>query len=145
MGLADAQSVEENLASEHYLIVPVSCPVPNRAGEAPKLSGKCRIRLYPGTRIHAILGREEIHEEHFCNYELNPAFQEQFVAAGLKITGEDDNGVARAVELPGHRFFLATLFQPQLSSEAERPHPLIIAFLEAARAFQQGRAAAQSA
>ena len=145
MGLADAQSVEENLSSEHYLIVPVSCPVPTRAGEAPKLSGKCRIRLRPGTRIHAILGRDEIHEEHFCNYELNPAFQEQFVAAGLKITGEDDNGVARAVELPGHRFFLATLFQPQLSSEVGRPHPLVVAFLEAARAFADSHARGQSA
>ena len=145
MGLADAQSVEENLSSEHYLIVPVSCPVPSRAAGAPKLSGKCRIRLRPGTRVHAILGREEIHEEHFCNYEVNPAFQAQFEAAGLKITGEDDSGIARAVELPGHRFFLATLFQPQLSSEAGRPHPLVVAFLEAARAFQQGRVAAQSA
>lgn len=145
MGLADAQSVEENISSEHYLIVPVSCPVPTRAANAPKLSGKCRIRLRPGTRVHSICGRDEILEEHFCNYEVNPAFQAQLEAAGLKITGEDDNGVARAVELPGHRFFLATLFQPQLSSEPGRPHPLVVAFLEAARAFQQGHASAQSA
>jgi CTP synthase (UTP-ammonia lyase) len=144
MGLADAQSVEENISSEHYLIVPVSCAVPNRAPGAPLLSGKSRIRLRAGTRVHAICRRDEIHEEHFCNYEVNPAFQVQLEVAGLKITGEDENGTARAVELPGHRFFLATLFQPQLSSEAAKPHPLVVAFLEAARAFQQGRAAAQS-
>ena len=145
MELADAQSVEENISSEHYLIVPVSCPVPDRTAGAPRLSGKCGILLRPGTRLHAILGREEIHEEHFCNYEVNPVFQMQFEAAGLKITAEDDNGIARAVELLGHRFFLATLFQPQLSSEPGRPHPLVVAFLEAAHAFQQGCASAQSA
>jgi CTP synthase (UTP-ammonia lyase) len=44
----------------------------------------------------------------------------------------------RAIELPRHRFFVATLFQPQLSSTAEEPHPLILAYLEAAGAFKAG-------
>lgn len=38
----------------------------------------------------------------------------------------------RAVELPNHRFFIATLFQPQLSSKPGTPHPLIVQFLRAA-------------
>jgi CTP synthase (UTP-ammonia lyase) len=40
----------------------------------------------------------------------------------------------RALELPANRFFLATLFQPQLSSSFDAPHPIVIGFLrEAAR------------
>jgi CTP synthase (UTP-ammonia lyase) len=54
----------------------------------------------------------------------------------LKIVGVDDNGHARIVELSTHRFFMATLFLPQSSSRAEKPHPLIVEYLNAAKTFQ---------
>jgi hypothetical protein len=43
------------------------------------------------------------------------------------------------VELPDHRFFIATLFQPQLSSRPETPHPFWLAFLRAAMKFRKAR------
>ena len=54
----------------------------------------------------------------------------------LRIVGVDDNGDARIVELSDHRYFMATLFLPQFSSSAEKPHPLIVEYLNAAKAFQ---------
>ncbi len=54
----------------------------------------------------------------------------------LEIVGVDTNAEARIVELSNHRFFIATLFLPQLSSTPELTHPLIRAFLKAALAFQ---------
>lgn len=36
------------------------------------------------------------------------------------------------VELPDRRFYLATLFVPQLGSQPDSPHPLILAYLRAA-------------
>ena len=54
----------------------------------------------------------------------------------LKIVGVDDNGDARIVELSDHRFFMATLFLPQSSSSIEKPHPLIVEYLNVAKAFQ---------
>lgn len=50
--------------------------------------------------------------------------------------GVDSNGEVRIVELSNHRFFIATLFVPQLSSSPETPHPLITAYLKAAMAFR---------
>lgn len=44
----------------------------------------------------------------------------------------DSDGEARILELPGHPFYVATLFVPQMSSSPERPHPLVVAFLQAA-------------
>jgi CTP synthase (UTP-ammonia lyase) len=41
--------------------------------------------------------------------------------------------------LSNHRFFLATLFVPQLASSPDRPHSLIMAYLQAARTFQTCR------
>jgi CTP synthase (UTP-ammonia lyase) len=58
----------------------------------------------------------------------------------LRTVGRDSDGNARIVELVSHPFFLATLFLPQLSSEPGNPHPVIVAFLKAAMAFQALRA-----
>ena len=45
-----------------------------------------------------------------------------------------DAGV-EALELPGHPFYVATLFQPQVgSSQSGALHALIAAFVQAARA-----------
>ena len=38
----------------------------------------------------------------------------------------------RIAELPGHPFFLATLFQPELAGDGTRAHPIIRAFATAA-------------
>ena len=40
-------------------------------------------------------------------------------------------------ELPGHPFFVGTLFQPQLSSTGAAPHPLVRAFCSAAQRFER--------
>ena len=52
--------------------------------------------------------------------------------AGFPIAARGSNGEVRAIESPTHRFFVATLFQPQLASKPSKPHPLVIAFLQAA-------------
>ena len=44
------------------------------------------------------------------------------------------DGEMRAFELPDHPFFVATLFQPQLSSSFDAPHPIVLGFLRAALA-----------
>jgi CTP synthase (UTP-ammonia lyase) len=146
MGIADADSAEHDSGSKNIVITPVSCEVPNPAPGAPKLSGGGTIHVDPGTQLYAIYGRQEVCEEFFCNYEVNASFEANFIAAGLRVSGRGERSEARAVELPGNRFFLAMLYQPQLSSTPERPHPVIIAFLEAAAGFgevrQNGRSAA---
>ncbi|MFW3464465.1 hypothetical protein ACN24K_30850 [Streptomyces microflavus] len=49
----------------------------------------------------------------------------------MRFTAHDD-GHPRIAELPGHRFFLSTLFQPELADDTSRPHPLVRAFASAA-------------
>jgi CTP synthase (UTP-ammonia lyase) len=71
-------------------------------------------------------------EEFFCNYEVNPEFEWAFVEAGFPIVARGMHGEIRAIESPAHRFFVATLFQPQLSSKPGKPHPIIVEFLRAA-------------
>ncbi len=145
LGIADADTAEHGSDSKNILISPVACAVPNRALGAPKLSGSNAIRIKPGTLIHTIYQREQIEEEFFCNYEVNPQYETRFEAAGLMLAARGPQGEVRAVELPEHRFFLATLFQPQLSSTPETPHPVILAYLEAAFVFRKNRARPRAA
>jgi CTP synthase (UTP-ammonia lyase) len=49
----------------------------------------------------------------------------------MQVTGSDSEGEVRVIELPGHPFFIGTLFVPQTRSTPQRSHPLVTAFLQA--------------
>lgn len=95
------------------------------------MSGACRLRIQPECRLAKMYPTLDVEEEYFCNYEVNRRYLPDLTAAGLRLAAFDASGELRAIELPGDRFFIATLFQPQLSSTEDRPHPLIVAYLKA--------------
>jgi CTP synthase (UTP-ammonia lyase) len=95
------------------------------------------LTILAGTLLHSIYGSDHAAEEYYCNYGVNDDYERQFQAAGVRISARGSRGEPRALELPDHRFFVATLFQPQLSSRPEAPHRLLTAFLRAAREFRK--------
>ena len=127
LGIRDAEHEETAPEASELVISKLTC----------SLVGQTQVvKIMPGTRAHQAYGKEEASEQFRCNYGLNPAYQEQIGSGELKVVGVDLDGQARIVELPAHRFFIATLFLPQLSSSPGSPHPLIVAYLRAAVAFQ---------
>jgi len=139
LNIADADSAENNSGSSHYVVTPLSCALPNRRENGPKGSGDEKLKILPGTMLYSLCGSEDHSEQYFCNYGVNEEYEKQFQRAGLRVSAKGMLGETRAVELPDHRFFIATLFQPQLSSRPEAPHPLLIAFLRAATRFRKRR------
>ena len=138
--MKDADSAENNPKSKNIVISPVACALPNRAENAPKLSGKVpEIRIRPGSYLHAFYNKDVVTEEFFCNYEVNPDFEGGIIEAGFAIAARGEDGEIRAIEAPKHRFFIATLFQPQLSSKPGKPHPIIVEFLRAASKWKLER------
>lgn len=122
MGLADADHEEYAPATSCLLISQLTC----------SLVGQTQtIQLLSGSRAQQIYRAAEIKTQYFCNYGLNPAFREHLEQSDLAITGIGAEGDVRVVELPQHRFFLATLFLPQWGSTVEQPDPLIVAYLQA--------------
>jgi CTP synthase (UTP-ammonia lyase) len=118
----------------------VSCAVPNRDPKAPKLSGVVpKIHLRPGSYLASYYAKETVEEEFFCNFEVNPEFEWTAMEAGFPVVARGDQGECRAIESPAHLFFIATLFQPQLTSKEKKPHPLIIAFVQAVADFRRKR------
>lgn len=135
LGIADADSAENNSASKNIVIYPVVCAVPHRKGGAPKLSGAVpEIRLRPGSYLQSFYGKDKevVTEEFFCNFEVNPEYEWATMEAGFPVVARGAQGEIRAIESPTHRFFIATLFQPQLSSTEKNPHPVVLAFVQAA-------------
>jgi CTP synthase (UTP-ammonia lyase) len=133
--IEDADSAENNSGSNNVVIHPVVCAVSNRKGNAPKLSGPvAEIRLRPGSYLQSFYGKNQqtVTEEFFCNFEVNPDFEWMTMEAGFPIVARGPQGEIRAIESPTHRFYLATLFQPQLSSTEKKPHPIVLAFVQAA-------------
>lgn len=133
LGRTELEHGEDAPGASELLIHEVACAVPDRAEGAPKLSGAPqRVHIREDSRAREILGTDRIDEEYFCSYELNPEHDELFEEHGLEFTGFGDRGDSRIFEVPAHPFYIATLFQPQRRSRPDAPHPLVVAFVQAA-------------
>ena len=125
--MRDAEHGDTSPKTSRLVISPLSC----------SLIGETHIvYVSPDTLAYKIYRKEKVKEKFNCNYGFNVAYHKELNKEDLKIVGADDNGDARIVELSDHRFFMATLFLPQSSSSAEKPHPLVVEYLNAAKAFQ---------
>ena len=121
-GIAAADHAETNARTTDPVVTALSCSLVDQTGG---------IIFTPGSRMHAIFGGRPAHEGYHCNYGVNPAYRARLEAAGLRFTGFDPAGDIRAFELPRHRFFLGTLFQPERSALQGVSHPLIKALVAA--------------
>ena len=121
-GIAGADHAETNPGAADLVCVPLACSL---------VGQRQPVRLERASAAGAIYGVEETVEAFFCNFGLNDACRPALEAAGLRFSGFDANGEPRVLELPGHRFFMATLYVPQATSTRERPHPLLSTFVTA--------------
>jgi CTP synthase (UTP-ammonia lyase) len=123
MGIREAAHAETDPYASCLFITPLSCSLVGTTME---------VRVKPGTQAAAIYRDTRVTERYYCNFGLNPAYEEQLVRAGLEISGTDQAGEARIMELSSHPFFIGTLFVPQANSSKEKPHPIVLAFLRSA-------------
>jgi CTP synthase (UTP-ammonia lyase) len=123
LGFEDAQHAEYDPYASELFISALSCSLVGQT---------MNVRLDPGSRAAHFYDKSEVSEQYYCNFGLNPEHQQRLNDGGLRVVGTDQDGEARVLELPNRRFYLATLFVPQLNSQPGSPHPLIVAYLQAA-------------
>lgn len=126
LGFEDAKHAEYDPYASELFISALSCSLVGQT---------MSVRLQPGSRAAGFYGRDEVSEQYYCNFGLNPTHQARLNRGGLRVVGTDQDGEARVLELPNRRFYIATLFVPQLSSRFDSPHPLITAYVRAALEF----------
>jgi CTP synthase (UTP-ammonia lyase) len=119
IGLTDADHQKINPRAAIPLIAPLD----------HGLAGvKARVRLVEGSHLRHAYRAAESTEVYHCSFGLNGRYRRLIESGALCVSAVDDQDEIRAVELDGHPFFVATLFQPEL---AATPSPLVAAFVAA--------------
>ncbi|QBX79473.1 CTP synthase [Citrobacter tructae] len=123
MGWHDAAHAETDTEGR-MVIASLSCSLVEKTDD---------IELRANTLIAKAYGQEVISEGYHCNYGVSAAFATELERGDLRVTGWDEAGDIRAIELVTHPFYVATLFQHERAALAGKPAPLVQAMLRAAR------------
>lgn len=104
-----------------------------------KKGGTMRLGSYPckivkGTLAEKLYATTEISERHRHRFEYNNTYREQMEQAGLIISGTSPDGtLVEMVEIKDHPFFIAGQFHPEFKSRPDRPAPLFVGLVKAAK------------
>ena len=132
LGWTDAEHAETTPDAARPVITPLSCALVEKTDT---------ICFREGSIVATAYGCLEAIEGYHCSYGINPALLSAIVSGPLRVSGEDRAGDVRAVELAGHPFFVATLFQPERAALNGNIPPLVAAFVRATLALRTGRVA----
>lgn len=78
-----------------------------------------------GSKVNKIYNSTIVSERHRHRYEVNPEFHEVLKLNGLVISGMDKSKtLAEFIEIPKHKYFVATQAHPELKSSLLKPAPL---------------------
>lgn len=122
LDIKDAEHAEYDPYSSKLVVNPLSCSL---AGQTLEIELTDR-----QSKTFKLFGADKISEKYYCNFGLNPEYQNQLDNNGFKIVGTDELQEARILELNNHKFFIATLFVPQDNSTTDKPHKLVTEFLK---------------
>ena len=143
-GLEGANSTENDRQTPHPVIGMITewrtgSGEIERRSEDSDLGGTMRLglqeqRLKPGTKAHAIYGRDVVAERHRHRYEFNNRYRTQLEDAGLVVSAKSlDDLLVEMIELPDHPWFIACQAHPEFQSTPRSGHPLFVGFVRAAR------------
>ncbi len=117
--LKEVQNNDFDPYSPNPLISALSCSL---------LSQTRQITLDRSSGLYQSYGSDRVEERYNCSFALTADFQRRLEESGFRTVGSDEEGAARILTIEDNTFYVVTLFQPQLSSTRETPHPLILEF-----------------
>lgn len=122
LGWHDAEHAETAPGAGRQVIVPLLCSL---------VEVTDALRLVEGSRLAQAYGATRTSEGYHCSYGLDPGFREAMGDGPLRVNALDEAGDVRGVELDGHPFFVATLFQHERGALQGRLPPPVRAFAQA--------------
>ena len=112
--------------------------MPGQSDDIDK-GGTLRLGAYPcviapGTTMERCYGETQISERHRHRYEFNNDYREILKKGGLTLSGMSPDGrLVETTELTDRDFFVGVQYHPEFKSRPNRPHPLFLGFIGAAR------------
>jgi CTP synthase len=131
-GLQGANSTEIDSNTPHPVIdiLPEQKKVTEKGGTM-RLGAYTAV-LKEGSVVKALYQAGEASERHRHRYEVNPEYHRTISEKGMVLSGTSKDGrLVEFIELPNHKFFVATQAHPELKSRMERPAPLFYGFVKA--------------
>ncbi len=138
LGWPDAHTTEVNPDTTHpviHIIPEQKRVLENRAYGGTMRLGRWDCHLTKNTEVQRIYQKDLIAERHRHRYEFNDQFAKQLTKGGLVIAGRSvQENLVEFIELPRsvHPFFVGTQGHPEYKSRPLQPHPLFVAFVQAA-------------
>ena len=134
LGIKDANSAEfeENAQNPVIHIMEEQKGIDKKGGTMRLGSYPCRIK--ENTLARELYCEEMINERHRHRYEYNNDYKERLEEAGLICSGTSPDGkLVEIVEYKDHPYFIAGQFHPELKSRPNRPAPLFVGLVNAAK------------
>ena len=135
LGIKDANSAEFSETTKNPVI-----HIMENQKNVEKKGGTMRLGSYPcilkpGSIASRVYNAEKIDERHRHRYEYNNDYKERLENAGLICSGTSPDGnLVEIVEIEkNHPYFIASQFHPELKSRPNRPAPLFVGLVEAAK------------
>lgn len=139
LGLKDANSTEFDKDCKNPVI-----HIMEEQKKVVNKGGTMRLGNYPcitkeKSLARKLYGKEEIIERHRHRYEYNNEYKERLEEAGLICSGTSPDGkLVEMVEMPNHPFFIASQFHPEFTSRPDKPQPLFVGLVKAAKEHKNG-------
>ncbi|HEC86532.1 MAG TPA: CTP synthase [Thermoplasmatales archaeon] len=136
--LKNANSTEVDKNTPHPVItfIPEQIKIlhESRYGATMRL-GAYPAHLKKGTRVYELYGKKDVvYERHRHRYEVNPEYVNILEKHGLVFSGVSPDGVLMEfMELPDHKYFVATQAHPEFKSRPMKPAPLFNGLIKAAK------------
>jgi len=133
-GLTDANSTEfDSQTSSGVVYIMEGQQGKESTGGTLRL-GNYEAQLTAGSKVAEAYGATDIVERHRHRYEVNQAFKADIEKGGLVISGTSPDGqLVEFIEAAEGPYFVATQAHPELKSRPNRPHPLFVGLIKAAR------------
>ncbi len=134
LGHEDANSSEFDRSTEYPVI---DLMLDQRS--VTDMGGTMRLGLYPcvlkkGTKAASAYGVAQVDERHRHRFEFNNAYRGEFEKAGMVFSGISPDGkLVEIAELSDHPYMVASQFHPEFLSRPNRPHPLFVGLVKAAK------------
>ena len=132
--LEDANSLEFNEKTKNPVI-----HIMETQKNITKKGGTMRLGAYPcvlqkGSLASKLYNAEEISERHRHRYEFNNEYKKEMEKHGMIFSGTSPDGqLVEIIELKEHPYFIASQFHPEFKSRPDRPQPLFVGLLAAAK------------
>ncbi len=133
-GLKDANSTEFNPDTKHDVVYIMEGQAGKESTGGTLRLGNYEAVLTKGSKVAEAYGATQTTERHRHRYEVNQKFSKEIQAGGLAISGTSPDGkLVEYVEASDHPYFVATQAHPEFRSRPDRPHPLFVGLIKAAK------------